>query len=436
MKKKLFTRFIYVMKIGFQGLLLIAMLMNVAFAENGNAQLRSLSEVYIRLELKDVEIKRALDLIEQKTTYEFAYDRRLLKANSLINLSYSKASVAEVLGEIARQAGVNFRRVNNDIDVTLVRKEEVPEVTELIEDIPISGTVTDENGEPLPGVSITVKGTTQGVVTDLDGNYNVQVAEGAVLVFSFIGYVTIERAISAQTVINISMKPDITELSEVIVTAFGIEREKKALGYAAQEVGQKDLSQARDLNVANYLKGKVAGVQVSNSASGTGGSKSVTIRGYSSLTENQPLYVVDGIPLNNDNNDGGGSKTSGLWGEKDYGDGIGNINPQDVESMTVLKGPNATALYGSRGSNGVIIITTKSGKNRKGIGVELNSNTSMEKINLIPRTQNMYATGYEGTNLYGPWRTINGKDYEVLSAWHGDSWGPPLDGRRTVVDPF
>ncbi|RLD33972.1 MAG: SusC/RagA family TonB-linked outer membrane protein, partial [Bacteroidetes bacterium] len=301
----------------------------------------------------------------------------------------------------------------------------------------ITGTVNSaEDGQSLPGVNVLVKGTSIGTITDANGKYSITVPSDAqTLEFSFVGMRLHVATIENSTVIDVSMEVAIESLEEVIVTSLGIEREKKALGFSAQKMKQEDLTAARELNVANYLRGKVAGVQVASTSSGTGGSSVVTIRGNSSITgNNQPLYVVDGIPIVNRNHSSGG-----MWGDQDYGDGIGGINPEDVETMTVLKGPNASALYGSRGANGVILITTKSGKRRKGIGVEINANVLFDKINLTPTFQNKYATGYEGTNIYGSMKEIpagSGEYYETMDTWHGDSWGPPLDGRRTIVDPF
>ncbi len=301
----------------------------------------------------------------------------------------------------------------------------------------ITGTVNSaEDGLSLPGVNVLVKGTNIGTITDVNGKYSITVPQDAqTLEFSFVGMRLHIATIGNSTAIDVSMRVAIESLEEVIVTSLGIEREKKALGFSAQKMKQEDMTAARELNVANYLRGKVAGVQVASTSSGTGGSSVVTIRGNSSITgNNQPLYVVDGIPIVNQNHSSGG-----MWGDQDYGDGIGGINPEDVETMTVLKGPNASALYGSRGANGVILITTKSGKRRKGIGVEINANVLLDKINLMPTFQNKYATGYEGTNIYGSMKEIpagSGEYYETMDTWHGDSWGPPLDGRRTIVDPF
>ncbi len=307
----------------------------------------------------------------------------------------------------------------------------------------ITGTVTSaEDGSTMPGVNVTVKGYAGlGTITNVEGKYSLEVpAEAKTLEFSFVGMETQEVQIGQQRVVDVALKSSSEELEEVTVTALGIKRQTKALGYSAQELKEDQLGGARELNVSNFLTGKVSGLQVSNTSGGTGGSTVVTIRGNSSLTQdNQPLYVVDGVPISNQ-----GHGSGGLWasatGNVDYGDGIGDLNPNDIESVSVLKGPNASALYGSRGSNGVILITTKSGARKKGIGVEVNSNVSFDAINLVPTFQNYYATGYEETNIY-PDYTLevppgSGHYYENMPTWHGDSWGPPLDGRRTVIDPF
>ncbi len=298
----------------------------------------------------------------------------------------------------------------------------------------VSGTVTGlDNGQPIPGVNIVVDGTTVGAVSDEQGKYTLNVPASAnTLIFSFIGYRTERIALDNRSQVDVQLTSDTQTLEEVVVTAFGIEKEKKAIGFATQELAKKDLTDARDVNVANYLTGKVAGVQVGLSASGVGGSSKVTIRGFSSLTgENQPLYVVDGFPLDNTKYGEGEVYTNG----RDFGDGIGNISPQDIESINVLKGPNATALYGSRGANGVILITTKSGKAGKGIAVEVNSNVTIDKLNLFPRLQNKYMTGYEDLNLYGGTVNIDGVEYQDIPSWHFESMGPPMDG-RLLVNPF
>ena len=302
----------------------------------------------------------------------------------------------------------------------------------------ITGRVTSaDDGSPLPGVNIVVTGTTNvGTISDVSGKYSLKVPAGfKALDFTFIGMKSQSVTIGASNIIDVVLETSAEMMDEVVVTALGIQRQVKALGYAQQEIGTAALSASRETNLTSFLTAKVAGVQISKTSSGTGGSSAITIRGAKSLLgNNQPLFVVDGVPITNI-----GHSSGGAWGDKDLGDGIGDINPEDVESMSVLKGPNASALYGARGSNGVILITTKTGQKKKGIGVEINSNTSFETLNLIPTYQNKYATGYEETNLYGEMVEIpagSGKFYETMDTWHGDSWGPPLDGKRTIVDPF
>ena len=303
----------------------------------------------------------------------------------------------------------------------------------------ITGRVTSsDDGSPLPGVNIIVAGTTNvGTISDVSGKYSLKVPAGSNAVeFSFVGMKTQSVIIGSSSVIDVALETSAEMMDEVVVTALGIKRETKSLGYAQQELPKAELSAAREINVTSFLTGKVAGVRVSKTSSGTGGSTAITIRGAKSLLgNNQPLFVVDGVPITNI-----GHSSGGTFEGIDIGDGIGDINPEDVESMSVLKGPNASALYGARGSNGVILITTKSGTRRKGIGVEINSNTSVETLNLTPTYQNSYATGYEETNIYPDYSVElpegSGDFYEAIPTWHGDSWGPPLDGRRTVVDPF
>ena len=436
MKCNLLEQIWYMTKFVFYGTVIQFFLLSVLLADDIHAQRKSIDDIHLNIELKNCTIKQALKVIEKETGLFFAYSDASIDKKIKINYSSDDATLREVLNYISKNTDLHFKRVNETINIYKNHsKQGVTEVlTPQVQEFEVSGKVTNsDDGQGLPGVNVIIKGTSTGVVTDMDGNFRLKVPDrNAVLVISYVGYSTQEIKVGNQSVINVVLTPDVTNLSEVVVTAFGIEREKKALGYAAQEIEGEELSGARELNVANYLTGKVAGVQVSNTAAGTGGSTTVTIRGNSSLSgNNQPLYVVDGVPIINL-----GHAAGGMWGDNDYGDGIGNINPEDVESITVLKGPNASALYGSRGANGVIVITTKSGKNRKGIGVEFNSTTSVQTLNLVPKTQNKYATGYEGTNLYGSMVEIDGKYYETMPTWHGDSWGPPLDGRRTVVDPF
>ena len=289
----------------------------------------------------------------------------------------------------------------------------------------ISGTVSDSNGQGMPGVNVIVKGTSAGTTSDANGRYSLAVndAGSTILVFSFIGYATQEVDAGTRTTVDVTMAEDIRELSEVVVTALGVERSTKALQYSVTEVAGENFVKARENNLSNALVGRVAGVNVSKVASGPAGSSRVVIRGNKSLGgQGQPLYVVDGVPM--DNSQFG---QAGLWGGADQGDGMSSINPDDIESITVLKGANAAALYGSRGGNGVINIITKRGASRKGIGVEFNSNFVMENVVNFSDLQQKYGAGvYQGG--------VATKPTSVQDAfnWGGSSWGPALDGSPTV----
>ncbi|WP_255362771.1 SusC/RagA family TonB-linked outer membrane protein [Tenacibaculum sp. MAR_2009_124] len=294
----------------------------------------------------------------------------------------------------------------------------------------ISGIVSDESG-PLPGVTVLKKGTTKGTETDFDGKYSILAKSGDVLVFSFVGMETIERIIGTANTINVVMASD-NVLDEVVVTSLGIKRAKKSLGYSSQEVGGKEVSTVRLDNVVNSLSGKVSGVQI-KANNNFGGSANFLIRGVSSLTgNNQPLFVIDGIPMsnriNNTANQAGGGKGY------DYGNAASDINPDDVESINILKGAAASAIYGSRGANGVVIITTKRGKS----GVSKINVASSTTIGAIDRStfleyQDKYGAGYGpyyGSTGYFEDIDVNGDGTADLAVptYDDASYGAPLDG--------
>ena len=247
----------------------------------------------------------------------------------------------------------------------------------------------------MPGVNVIVKGTLAGTVTDLTGRYVISVPEGSnSLVFSFVGFVSKEVGIDNQTVMDITLVEDVKHLDEVVVTALNIERNTKALQSSVTQVSGDNFTQARENSMPNALAGRVAGVNVTKIASGPAGSSRVVIRGAKTLggtagtNYNQPLYVVDGIPMDNTN-----WGQSGIWGGPDWGDGMNSISPDDIESITVLKGAASAALYGSRAASGVILITTKKGDGRKGLGIEFNSNFVFEKVNNLTDWQHSYGSG-------------------------------------------
>ncbi|WP_373397469.1 SusC/RagA family TonB-linked outer membrane protein [Algoriphagus halophilus] len=282
----------------------------------------------------------------------------------------------------------------------------------------VTGKVIDEKNEPLPGASVLVKGTTRGTVTDIDGSYSIMANSGEILVYSFVGFETVEETVGNSTVINVTLSEGVA-LNEVVVTALGVERETKALGYSVQAVDGDKFTEARETNVINSLSGRVAGVQITNGSSGIGGSSRVTIRGESSLNinANQPLFVVDGVPISNNIIGSSGSGNQ----EVDYGNAAGEINPDDIASMTVLKGPAAAALYGSRAANGAILITTKTGKSKKGLGVTINSNTTFDNPLVLPNWQNKYGQGNNGQFEF-----VDGAGSGIADGVD-ESWGPELD---------
>lgn len=284
------------------------------------------------------------------------------------------------------------------------------------QNLAISGTVKSSSGETLPGVSIFVKGTKQAVTSNGTGNFSIAVAGKSTLVFSYIGFATKEVEVSENNkVLDVVLNDGDNALDEVVVTALGISRQKKSLGYAVQELKGESLTEARESNLVNALAGKVAGVRVTNSQ-GDMGSSRVVIRGETSISgNNQPLFVVDGIPVDNSQLNSAGAR--------DYANTISDINPNDIESISVLKGPNAAALYGSRAAAGVIIIKTKSGKSKKGLGVTFNSNGVIESLLTLPKYQDVFGQGSEGKFSY-----VDGKGAGTNDGVD-ESWGPRMDGR-------
>lgn len=275
--------------------------------------------------------------------------------------------------------------------------------------IAVSGTVKDKNGEPLIGVSVVEKGTTNGMITDLDGNFGLSVSSPeAVLEFSYVGYNPVSVKVGDRTFFAIEMGESTQNLDEVVVTALGIKREKKMLGYAVQDIKADKLNTTGDPSVIGALSGKVAGLQMNTAGTGLSGSTKITLRGNSSLTDNnQPLWVVDGVPFSDNS-----SSDASLFGGVDRGGSAVDINPEDIESISVLKGPNAAALYGSRAGNGVILITTKRGVKEKGFGVTYSGNFTWTSVASSLEQQTTYGQGKGG--VFDP---------NVF-----ESFGAPLDG--------
>ena len=290
----------------------------------------------------------------------------------------------------------------------------------------ISGTVTDDEGETLIGANILIKGTTSGAITDFDGKYELTVPnDETILVVSYTGYSSQEVSVGNKEVIDITLKSSV-DLSEVVVTALGVKREEKALGYSVQNLRADQIAKVKPTNVVNALAGKVSGVYISGSAAGPTASANINIRGAASLLgNNQPLFVVNGMPITNDLY----SFDDGLNGSTtiDFGNAAQIINPDDIESVNVLKGPAASALYGSRAADGVILVQTKTGENSKGWGVQLNSTTTFSSILKMPDFQDEYGFGGGGKYSY-----LNGSNYIGANEYYeayGENWGPRLNGQ-------
>ena len=282
------------------------------------------------------------------------------------------------------------------------------------QDVQVTGIATAaDDGSPMPAVSVAVQGTGRGTTTDLDGAYTISVPSNGTLVFKFMGYEDAVVPVNGRKVINVTLNPGSIEIDDVVITAMGIKRSEKALGYAAASVKGEAISEKRTSDIMSSLAGKIAGVQIASTSTDPGASQSVIIRGVSSLSgSNQPLYVIDGVPMNNTAH----YSSNGLNAGYDFGNGANAVNPDDVENMTILKGAAATALYGSRAANGVVMITTKSGKKNNGIGIEYNGGIQWSTVLRLPQMQNDFGMGWYGDKT----------DDE------NGSWGPRFDGTNQI----
>jgi TonB-linked SusC/RagA family outer membrane protein len=283
----------------------------------------------------------------------------------------------------------------------------------------IKGKVTDEKDLPLPGVTVTLKQSQQRVVSNAEGNYSLDLGStgGTILVFSFVGFQTQEINISGKTTANVKLIPESKDLSEVVISALNIPRAKKSLGVSQQSVNVDEMTQARAANITDLLDGKVSGLQITTSGQATGSTR-VVIRGPGSISgNNQPLWVVDGVPIDN-------TDSNGQVGNIDYGNNAADLNPDDIQSIEVLKGPNAAALYGSRAANGAILVTTKKGKKNAGLGVSVNSNYMIGRILQFPDFQNVYGEG--SNNVLSGTRNAQGV---VQEGTNTRNWGAPMLGQ-------
>lgn len=350
----------------------------------------------ITIQQTNITVVDALKAVEKQSKMSINYSDSQLQGKQIASLNLKNASVATSLETILKGTGFSYKIQGNYIVIT----EKKAVVAQSFKDI--KGKVVDESGEPLIGVNVSVDGSTTGTITDFDGNFSIKAPENSEFKVSYIGYATQTVSVSNKDFYQIIMKQDTEVLDEVVVTALGIKRVEKALSYNVQQIKGNELTTVKDANFVNSLNGKIAGVTINKSATGVGGATRVVMRGSKSLEgDNNALYVVDGIPLFNNNMN---NTDSGIMGEGRAGtEGIADFNPEDIESISVLSGPAASALYGSNAANGVILVTTKKGK-EGAVSIQFSSSTEFSKAYMTPDFQNTYG---------------NKKDYY-------DSWGEKL----------
>ena len=359
--------------------------------------------------------------IQKQSKYQFTYDDELAKTSvNAVNVKNGK--IEQVLNQVLKNKGITYVIQDGIIYLKKVEKTHSaqPAPAKSREKHTYKGTLLDENKEPLIGAGILVKGTTHRAVTDMDGNFTIETDEpNPVLQFTYLGYKTLDVSPKGDGAVNAQLLPDSKALNEVVVTALGIKREKKMLGYSVQDVKSDALNTTGDPSVTGALDGKVAGLQMNTSSTGLGGSTKITIRGNSSLTDNnQPLWVVDGVPFTDNN-----SSDASAYGGYDRGGTSLDLNPEDIESISVLKGANAAALYGSRAGNGVIYVTTKKGSHKQGFGVTYNGNFTWSKVAETIPMQKQYGQGSQGSSVY---KTDEDGNKTLSSEL---AFGAPLDGR-------
>nr|WKN35638.1 SusC/RagA family TonB-linked outer membrane protein [Tunicatimonas sp. TK19036] len=403
------------------GLLLVCLVHSSLLANKAIAQ--HLEDVTISLHFDESSLAKAFRVIEAQTDFRFAYSERNVNVRRKISIKAENKSVREVLLEISRQTQLSFKQINQNILVKPHQGEEQVSVSAFVR---VSGTVTDEAQNPIPGVNVNVEGTTIGTITDIDGNFNLDVPDDAEqLIFSFVGYETVEQPINGRSTIQVTLREDTRSLNEVVVTALGIERETRDLGYSVTKLENQEITRGGNQNLATAMAGKIPGLQLTRST-GPLGSSRIVLRGEASLNmeNNRALIVIDGVPVTNDQN--GDSESSYLGAPVDYGDGLSALNPEDIADITVLRGASAAALYGSQAANGVVMITTKSGKFNQDLTVNLRHTTSFQQVNRWLPRQHMFGSGNRSESDYYAFKdSPDGPQNR-----NGHSWGPKFMGQN------
>ncbi len=413
MKCKLLEQIWYMTKLVFYGTVIQCFMLSVLFAADINAQRKSIDDIFLDLDLKNSSIKKALRVIEKETGLYFAYSDGSIDKNIKIDYSTKDASLRDVLSYLAKKSNLQFKRVNETINI-LKKSSNHEAVTETISTKSqvreITGKVKDETGEGLPGVNVIVQGTTIGTVTDVEGNYLLDTPdENSVLVYSSVGYVTEELIVGNRSTIDITLTADVQALQEIIVVGYGTQERRDVTG-AIGSVTSEDFAAQPVTRIDQALQGRVAGVSVTNSSGAPGGTVSIRVRGANSVSgNNDPLYVIDGF----------------------VGGDFSIINPFDIESIQVLKDASATAIYGSRGSNGVVLITTKSGtagKPKLSLTARFSTSERVNDWDLMDVNQFIEVANQRADELPGNERKFSAEDIAFYRANGGTDWQEELFG--------
>ncbi|MFB0494984.1 TonB-dependent SusC/RagA subfamily outer membrane receptor [Mucilaginibacter sp. OAE612] len=394
-----------------------------------NAKAQTVINKRITFGAEGTMLKDAFQQIEKSSDISISYNNSLLDDKRKVHVTKAERSLGETLDVLLKGTTCTYRAAGERNILIIAKTQDRGS---------IKGKVVDEKSEPLPGATVKIPGTGATAISGVDGSYTLNIVPGTYTVeASFISYETkriqnVSVSSSTNTVLNITLSPADNKLNEVVVTALGIKREDKSLGYSAPVIKGEQLTGALSGNWTDALSGKVAGLNLIRSNSGPAGSNKIILRGENNLTgDNEALIVVDGVVINQ----GSGRRTSNsgesAYGTSsdnmpaDYGSNLNDINPEDIETVTVLKGPGAAALYGQRGANGAIIITTKSGKKHSGLGITFNSNASLESVNRWPDLQYEYGQGTAGSRYYSYGAGPDGASTSSTSS----AYGPKFDGQ-------
>lgn len=368
------------------------------------------SQTRVTINLKSTDFKKVIAAIEHQSIYHFVYSERKIPVLNTTDVSFNGEEVTKVLDKILANSGFAYTELANHLIV-------IAPTDEIVSVIKIEGFVTDENGSPLVGATVKVKGSTLGSSTDTRGFFSFEAPSQSTLAVSFVGYVTKDVKPEGPMPLTVTLTVS-NVLNEVVVTALGINKDERKVGYSVTTISGEVLDKAKESNIAYSLEGRVAGLSINGVNGGPASSARILLRGVTSFGASAPLFIINGIPIDNTQR---GSANE--WGGADFGDGISNINPDDVESMTVLKGQAASALYGARAANGVILITTKTGKKNSAFGVEFNTNYQADRAINTFNYQNTYGQGLYGIRPATVTSAISSGNF---------GWGEKLDGKPTI----